>query len=59
MGGLWSGVSVVFFVCMKFDVVIVGGGFVGVYCVKVLGKVFGVVGLKCVVLIVECNVFVF
>jgi NADH dehydrogenase len=44
---------------MKFDVVIVGGGFAGAYCARTLGRALGAEGVKRVALIAERNVFIF
>jgi len=44
---------------MKFDVVIAGGGFAGVYCARTLGRALGKDGVKRVALIAERNVFIF
>ncbi|HEU5081343.1 MAG TPA: FAD-dependent oxidoreductase [Opitutaceae bacterium] len=44
---------------MKFDVVIVGGGFAGAYCARTLGKALGESGWQRVALISERNVLIF
>lgn len=44
---------------MRYDVVIVGGGFAGAWCAKTLGRLLGPGGEKRVALIAESNVMVF
>jgi NADH:ubiquinone reductase (H+-translocating) len=44
---------------MRYDVVIVGGGFAGAWCARTLGRLLGPEGSKRVALIAETNVMVF